>query len=210
MNGIYTLYNCLVVSCNLWLPTTLFSLATAYLSIQRDCSTKSTPELLRYLRRRATEQNQQVRGLEMSLPSTGTPPKTANLKHIAKLLSELELQLPQASLASTHNGSFLCQIPDVRRRRKDAIEERIMWFHVSQMHCCFRDIEYLGFFCLSHFFFCDLLISNSLRNVKRQVHLRLTETIRGNLIRAYPGISPYSTVHALAPAFRFYVAGWSG
>ena len=39
-------------------------------------------------------------------------------------VSELELQL-QASLASTHNGSFLWRIPDVARRRKDAIEERI-------------------------------------------------------------------------------------
>ena len=39
-------------------------------------------------------------------------------------VSELELQL-QASLASTHNWSFLWRIPDVRRRRKDAMEERI-------------------------------------------------------------------------------------
>ena len=39
-------------------------------------------------------------------------------------MSELELQL-QASLASTHNGSFLWRIPDVARRRKDALEERI-------------------------------------------------------------------------------------
>ena len=39
-------------------------------------------------------------------------------------VSELELQL-QASLASTHNGSFLWRIPDVARRRKDAIDERI-------------------------------------------------------------------------------------
>ncbi|CAI8032497.1 TNF receptor-associated factor 2, partial [Geodia barretti] len=39
-------------------------------------------------------------------------------------VSELELQL-QASLASTHNGSFLWRIPDVARRRRDAIEERI-------------------------------------------------------------------------------------
>lgn len=39
-------------------------------------------------------------------------------------VSELELQL-QASLASTHNGSFLWRIPDVRRRRKDAVDERI-------------------------------------------------------------------------------------
>ena len=39
-------------------------------------------------------------------------------------LSELELQL-QASLASTHNGSFLWHIPEVARRRKDAINERI-------------------------------------------------------------------------------------
>ena len=37
---------------------------------------------------------------------------------------ELELQL-QASLASTHNGSFLWRIPDVSRRRRDAIEERV-------------------------------------------------------------------------------------
>lgn len=39
-------------------------------------------------------------------------------------VSELELQL-QASLASTHNGSFLWRIPDVERRRRDAQEERI-------------------------------------------------------------------------------------
>ena len=39
-------------------------------------------------------------------------------------ISELELQL-QASLASTHNGSFLWRIPDISRRRRDAIEERI-------------------------------------------------------------------------------------
>ena len=39
-------------------------------------------------------------------------------------ISELELQL-QASLASTHNGSFLWRIPDVDRRRRDAQEERI-------------------------------------------------------------------------------------
>ena len=39
-------------------------------------------------------------------------------------VSELELQL-QASLASTHNGSFLWRIPDVVRRRRDAVEERI-------------------------------------------------------------------------------------
>ena len=39
-------------------------------------------------------------------------------------VSELELQL-QASLASTHNGSFLWRIPDISRRRRDAIEERV-------------------------------------------------------------------------------------
>ena len=38
--------------------------------------------------------------------------------------SELEMQL-QASLASTHNGSFLWRIPDVPRRKRDAIDERI-------------------------------------------------------------------------------------
>ena len=37
---------------------------------------------------------------------------------------ELEMQL-QASLASTHNGSFLWRIPEVARRKRDAIEERI-------------------------------------------------------------------------------------
>lgn len=37
---------------------------------------------------------------------------------------ELELQL-QASLASTHNGSFLWRIPEVSRRRRDAIDERV-------------------------------------------------------------------------------------
>ena len=39
-------------------------------------------------------------------------------------ISELELQL-QASLASTYNGSFLWRIPDVRRRRRDAIDGKI-------------------------------------------------------------------------------------
>ena len=37
---------------------------------------------------------------------------------------ELEMQL-QASLASTHNGSFLWRIPEVARRKRDAIQERI-------------------------------------------------------------------------------------
>ena len=37
---------------------------------------------------------------------------------------ELQMQL-QASLASTHNGSFLWRIPEVARRKRDAIEERI-------------------------------------------------------------------------------------
>uniref|UniRef100_A0A1X7SUK0 Uncharacterized protein n=1 Tax=Amphimedon queenslandica TaxID=400682 RepID=A0A1X7SUK0_AMPQE len=36
-------------------------------------------------------------------------------------LSELKLQL-QASLASTYNGSFLWRIPDVKQRKRDAIE----------------------------------------------------------------------------------------
>ena len=39
-------------------------------------------------------------------------------------VQELELQL-QASLASTHNGAFLWRIPDVSRRKRDAIEERV-------------------------------------------------------------------------------------
>ena len=39
-------------------------------------------------------------------------------------LSELELQL-QASLASTYNGSFIWRIPDVTRRRRDAIDGRV-------------------------------------------------------------------------------------
>ncbi len=37
---------------------------------------------------------------------------------------ELELQL-QASLASTHNGAFLWRIPEVSRRRRDAVDERV-------------------------------------------------------------------------------------
>ena len=37
---------------------------------------------------------------------------------------ELEMQL-QASLASTHTGSFLWRVPDVSRRKRDAIEGRI-------------------------------------------------------------------------------------
>ena len=39
-------------------------------------------------------------------------------------VSELELQL-QASLASTYNGAFLWRIPDVKRRKRDAIESKI-------------------------------------------------------------------------------------
>ncbi len=39
-------------------------------------------------------------------------------------LDELELQL-QASLASTHNGSFLWRIPNIARRKREAVEERI-------------------------------------------------------------------------------------
>ena len=39
-------------------------------------------------------------------------------------MAELELQL-QASLASTHNGIFLWRIPEIRRRRRDAIDGRI-------------------------------------------------------------------------------------
>ena len=39
-------------------------------------------------------------------------------------VSELELQL-QASLASTHNGAFLWRIPEIARRKRDAIEERV-------------------------------------------------------------------------------------
>ena len=39
-------------------------------------------------------------------------------------ISELELQL-QASLASTYNGSFLWRIPDIKRRKRDALEGKI-------------------------------------------------------------------------------------
>ena len=39
-------------------------------------------------------------------------------------VSEMELQL-QASLASTYNGSFMWRIPDVKKRRRDAINGRI-------------------------------------------------------------------------------------
>ena len=39
-------------------------------------------------------------------------------------ISELELQL-QASLASTYNGSLLWRIPDIRRRRREAIDGKI-------------------------------------------------------------------------------------
>ena len=39
-------------------------------------------------------------------------------------VSEMELQL-QASLASTYDGSFMWRIPDLKRRRRDAIDGRI-------------------------------------------------------------------------------------
>ena len=39
-------------------------------------------------------------------------------------VSEMELQL-QASLASTYNGSFMWRIPDIKKRRRDAIDGRI-------------------------------------------------------------------------------------
>ena len=39
-------------------------------------------------------------------------------------MSDLELQL-QSSLASTYTGAFLWRIPDVTRRRRDALEGRV-------------------------------------------------------------------------------------
>ena len=39
-------------------------------------------------------------------------------------VSEMELQL-QASLASTYNGSFMWRIPDIMKRKRDAIDGRI-------------------------------------------------------------------------------------
>ena len=56
------------------------------------------------------------------VPSSLPPPPPPPFPQV--LMSELELQL-QASLASTHNGSFLWRIPEIARRRRDAIEERI-------------------------------------------------------------------------------------
>ena len=54
--------------------------------------------------------------------------KIAELERSSAMLkvhiSELELQL-QASLASTYNGAFLWRIPDVRRRKRDAIDGKI-------------------------------------------------------------------------------------
>jgi len=47
--------------------------------------------------------------------------QTTTLKCYAQ---ELEMQL-QASLATTHNGSFLWRILEVARRKRDAIKERI-------------------------------------------------------------------------------------
>ena len=41
------------------------------------------------------------------------------------MISEPELLL-QASLASTYNGSFLWPIPDIKRRRRDALEGKII------------------------------------------------------------------------------------
>ena len=48
-------------------------------------------------------------------------------------LSELELQL-QASLASTHTGSFVWRIPEVARRRRDATESRITSIYSSPFY----------------------------------------------------------------------------
>jgi TNF receptor-associated factor 2/TNF receptor-associated factor 3 len=71
--------------------------------------------------------------LPLSTPSSSVragslDKKYEELERSNKLLSvrvsELELQL-QASLASTHNGAFLWRIPDVARRKRDAIDERI-------------------------------------------------------------------------------------
>ncbi len=45
------------------------------------------------------------------------------IDNLQRSVAERELQL-QASLASTHDGSFLWRIPDISRRRRDAIEER--------------------------------------------------------------------------------------
>ena len=49
--------------------------------------------------------------------------RQANSAHVQ--VQEVELQL-QASLASTYNGGFLWRIPDISRRRRDAVEERVV------------------------------------------------------------------------------------
>ena len=49
--------------------------------------------------------------------------RQANSAHVQ--VQEVELQL-QASLASTYNGGFLWRIPEISRRRRDAVEERVV------------------------------------------------------------------------------------
>jgi len=63
---------------------------------------------------------------------------------------ELEMQL-QASLASTHNGSFLWRIPEVARRKRDAIEERITSIYSPPFYTGRWDMAtwVAGLFCLT-------------------------------------------------------------
>ena len=74
------------------------------------------------------QEPQTGRQLEEYSAGTGTDAKIAETdRQLAVLkvtISELELQL-QASLASTYNGSFLWRIPDIKRRRRDALEGKI-------------------------------------------------------------------------------------
>ena len=67
-----------------------------------------------------------IEGLQLQIKNLET--KIVEQERLSGMLkvhiSELELQL-QASLASTYNGSFLWRIPDIRRRRRDAIDGKI-------------------------------------------------------------------------------------
>lgn len=68
-------------------------------------------------------------------------------------VQEIELQL-QASLASTFNGGFLWRIPDVARRKREAVEERVMSLYSPPFYTA-RSVDF-SFSVVGYFFLLSL------------------------------------------------------
>ena len=122
-------------------------------------------------------------------------------------MSELELQL-QASLASTHNGSFLWRIPEIARRRRDAIEERITSIYsppfytgrygsmAMHMHVHIHVHVSIAYQCTSAaWIMCELPLRNSLSCPS----LLITEFIASLSLECLPSVSMYQGLSRALP-----------